>query len=90
MGPLGWQWGDVGGGVFALKEVTVLVRAGSRWNYNPGLGHSQPAVRYFICPAQCFKQFETLASGLGLERGKVSGVENIKRYSLQDLPPSWY
>ena len=64
MGPLGWQWGDVGGGVFALKEVTVLVRAGSRWNYNPGLGHSQPAVRYFICPAQCFKQFETPASGL--------------------------
>lgn len=63
MGPLGWQWGDVGGGIFALKEVTVLVRAGSRWNYNPGLGHSQPAVRYFICPAQRFKQFETPAAG---------------------------
>ena len=53
----------MGRGLFALKELTVVVRAGSRWNYNPGLGHSQPAVGYFICPAQRFKQFETPEAG---------------------------
>lgn len=58
-------WGPWGGsgGLFALKELTVVVRAGSRRNYNPGLGHSQIAVGYFICPAQRCKQFETPAAG---------------------------
>lgn len=34
-----------------LMELTVLVGVGTGCNYNPDLGHNQPAVRYFLCPA---------------------------------------
>lgn len=58
-------WGTVGEG--AVGEGPCPQGAQCWWelrggcNYHLGLGHGQPAVRYFICPAQCFN----LTSGAG-------------------------